>query len=325
MGRIRTVKPEFFTDEELSLLPEITHLFAAGLLCYADDEGYFNANPGLIKAAIYPLRESSVNVQVMLMQLSEMGYVQLGNTAEGKFYGKVVNFLTHQRVSHPSPSKIKGLPITWEGSANPPEDSVKAPEVLRPEGKGKELGTGKGIEGEAPRETLDHFEGMELQIANDLFQEFRIPSDAALTRIAGQALVFECDRLGSPEKSLDGMRAAMKQARARGDTINRFWFQDQRYAKEEANGHDGKAGSNGSSKPSATRERVVTNLEALHAATLKRGDGAAGGSGARDDPTQAERGSEYGDRTIPGGFRSAGPEVLPPERGGGAGSPAHKP
>jgi hypothetical protein len=39
MGRIRTIKPEFTQDEELSTLHCETHLFAAGLLCYADDFG----------------------------------------------------------------------------------------------------------------------------------------------------------------------------------------------------------------------------------------------------------------------------------------------
>jgi DNA replication protein DnaT len=143
MGRIRTIKPEFTTDEELSALPAETHLFAAGLLCYSDDAGYFNANPGLVKAAIFPLRESSVSVPDMLQQLEKIGYLQLGKTSDGKHWGHVVKFLIHQRVNHPTPSKIKDLDVIWEGSRKAPggftEDSGW-------EGKGKEQGTGKGME-----------------------------------------------------------------------------------------------------------------------------------------------------------------------------------
>jgi hypothetical protein len=140
MGRIRTVKPEFFQDEELSSLPEITHLLAGGLLCYSDDDGYFNANHGLVKAAIFPLRESSVSIHDMLMQLASIGFIRLGKAVDGKHYGQVVKFSQHQRVNRPTPSKIKTLAIQWIESVSPhgglTEDSLQ-------EGKGKE---GKGRE-----------------------------------------------------------------------------------------------------------------------------------------------------------------------------------
>jgi hypothetical protein len=41
MGRIRTIKPEFWRSEDLCSLPEATHMLAAALLNYADDEGFF--------------------------------------------------------------------------------------------------------------------------------------------------------------------------------------------------------------------------------------------------------------------------------------------
>ena len=135
MGRIRTIKPEFFTHEELSALPEITHLFAAGLLCYADDDGYFNANEGLIKANVFPLRESSVSIHDMLNQLVELGYVRLGCNGTARRYGRIVNFDIHQRVNRPTPSKIKGLEIEWENSVNP---HTQLSESSSEEGKGRE-------------------------------------------------------------------------------------------------------------------------------------------------------------------------------------------
>ncbi len=115
MGRIRTIKPDFWKDEDINTLPEPTQLLAIALLNYADDEGYFNANERLIKAECCPLREPSVKIHVSLTELSRMGYIRLGEL-EQKEYGHIANFDKHQRVSHKKDSEIKGLDITWEDS-----------------------------------------------------------------------------------------------------------------------------------------------------------------------------------------------------------------
>src|SRR5690554_706951 len=121
MARIRTIKPEFWEHEDLSELPEATHMLAAALLNFADDEGYFNANPKLVEAQCSPLREPSVSVQRSLNELSRIGYIRLGQGEDGKTYGHIVTFLDHQRVSRPTPSKIKGLRIVWEGEESTPQ------------------------------------------------------------------------------------------------------------------------------------------------------------------------------------------------------------
>jgi hypothetical protein len=137
MARIRTIKPEFWKHEILSNLPEATHMLAAALLNYADDEGYFNANPGLIKAECCPLREPSVSIHDSLTSLSKIGYLQFGIGPDGRRYGRVVSFDDHQRINRPTPSKIKELDITWEESYTT-HTQLTEPSLL--EGKGKEQG-----------------------------------------------------------------------------------------------------------------------------------------------------------------------------------------
>ena len=159
VSRIRTIKPEFWCHEGLSDLPEATHLLAAALLNYADDEGYFNANPKLVQATCSPLREPSVSIPESLRSLQTIGYIRLGRGHDGKQYGQIVKFSEHQRVSHPTPSKISKLSITWECSGNPPEPLWSSPEVLRPE---MEQGTGNREQG--------------------INQSRAIPSDAGLVR-----------------------------------------------------------------------------------------------------------------------------------------------
>lgn len=109
MARIRTVKPELWQSEELAVVSEPAMLLAIGLLNHADDEGYFKANPGLVKAAIFPLREPSVSVHGMFAELSEAGYLELFEGSDEKQYGIICNFTKHQKISRPSPSKIKSL------------------------------------------------------------------------------------------------------------------------------------------------------------------------------------------------------------------------
>lgn len=141
MARIRTIKPEFWKNEALSELPEATHMLAASLLNYADDAGYFNANPRLIQAECFPLRELSVSVQESLIHLSRVGYLKLGKGEDGRDYGLICSFSQHQVINRPTASKIAVLSIDWTPSLN--AHGVVC-EVSLPEGKGREQGTGNG-------------------------------------------------------------------------------------------------------------------------------------------------------------------------------------
>lgn len=236
MGRIRTIKPEFFIDEELSSLDAETHLLAAGLLCYADDYGYFNANPGLIKAAVFALREPSGNIPEMLRRLQEIGYIYSGKTPEGKQVGRIVKFAEHQRVSHPSPSKIKDLAVKWESLQNPPESFVNPPESFVPEGKGKE---GKVKEGEEktaplpidadPAENIP--EGLTaMQYAKGIFEHCRIPANGAykLQVKMADSIGFLADEEGCELHTAAGRM--MQRLQAAGKDLKLwFWLEDRKY------------------------------------------------------------------------------------------------
>jgi len=147
MARIRTIKPEFWKHEELSELPPETHLLAAALLNYADDEGYFNANPKLIIAECCPLRDLSMSIQGSIKKLQSIGYIRIGSNGDGRKYGHIISFLVHQFINRPKPSKIKELKIVWEDAVTD-HGGIHDDTLL--EGKGKER---KGRE----RNYIDHF------------------------------------------------------------------------------------------------------------------------------------------------------------------------
>jgi len=152
MARIRTVKPDFWKHEELSELAPEVHMLAAALLNYADDEGYFRANPKLVKAECCPLREDSVSVHEALKQLANIGYVRLFTGSDQKEYGKVVNFAEHQRINRPTPSKIKELDALSEDSVS---DHGAVTDDSPPEGKGKEQGRERNNGGAVAPEDWD--------------------------------------------------------------------------------------------------------------------------------------------------------------------------
>lgn len=145
MPRIRTVKPEFWAHEELSEFPPETHMLAAALLNYADDEGYFNANPKLVKAVCCPLRDDSMSIQGSIKQLAQIGYIDLATGVDGKRYGLVRKFKDHQVISRPKESKIKDLIKEWDSSMNNHgsiNDESSEERKGKEQGKEVEQGTG---------------------------------------------------------------------------------------------------------------------------------------------------------------------------------------
>lgn len=139
MARIRTVKPEFWQDEDLAECSEAARLLAIGLLNHADDEGYFKANPKLIRSVVFPLTEPSVSIQDCLKQLENIKYLELFEGSDGKLYGVIINFSKHQKVNRPTPSKFKGLRVLTENSVSDHEQLTPGKEQGKEQGREHEL------------------------------------------------------------------------------------------------------------------------------------------------------------------------------------------
>lgn len=164
MARIRTLKPEFWHDEDMALLSAETRLLAIGLLNLADDEGYFKAHPSLIRGAIFPFTEGSLNIHGMLTELSSVCYVRLFEGSDGKQYGQVTNFTKHQKVNRPTPSKIKEKDRLTDDSLNAHGALIDGKER-----KGKELRADEsafGFVGETIRLNTKDFESCLAQYKN---------------------------------------------------------------------------------------------------------------------------------------------------------------
>lgn len=129
--RIRTIKPDFWTHPIMAKMSDPTKLLAIGLLNLADDDGYFYADPKMVRNALRPLDDDSRITTVSLRELSEIGYIELVEHPTHGQIGKVVSFRDHQVINKPKASIIKQL---HDYGIN----TVSIPDEERLEGKGKE-------------------------------------------------------------------------------------------------------------------------------------------------------------------------------------------
>lgn len=136
MARIRSIKPDFWTDEKIVELDFADRLLFIGLWNFCDDHGYFNYRPKRIKMQVFP--GDDYDVVKGLRTLFDSSLIALYGTFEG-VVGHVRGWDKHQRVSNPTkerfqPSDLHEYTNYDEAVQSPREDS----RVL---GKGRE---GKG-------------------------------------------------------------------------------------------------------------------------------------------------------------------------------------
>lgn len=145
MSRIRSIKPEFFLDDEIATMEPLARLLFIGLWLMADREGRLENRPKRVKAEVLPYDDC--NIELMLTKLATGGFVNFYEVG-GERYIEIPNFLKHQRPNiKESPSVI---PQNVTGD-NLEKHGCKSGKALM-EGKGRE---GRGVK------TLAYGEGFE--------------------------------------------------------------------------------------------------------------------------------------------------------------------
>lgn len=121
MTKIRTIKPEFWTDEELVTCSMATRLFFIGLWNFADDDGIFEWKPLSLKMKIFPADD--VNCEICLRDLMKCRRIARF-THNGKEYGKILSFAKHQRIDrrfHRSTiSDLTGVELHYDENTSSP-------------------------------------------------------------------------------------------------------------------------------------------------------------------------------------------------------------
>jgi hypothetical protein len=110
MARIRTLKPEFWSDEKLSECSLSARLLFIGLISFADDEGRLECSPARLRMQIFPC--GSVKPQQLtewLVALTERSLIRR-YVVDKREYIDIPNFKKHQKINRPTPSKLPAAP-----------------------------------------------------------------------------------------------------------------------------------------------------------------------------------------------------------------------
>jgi hypothetical protein len=131
MSRIRSVKPEFWSSEQVMECSPVVRLLFIGLWNFCDDAGRHPFAPKQIKALVFPGDDlTAEDVSRMLDELSTNGLV-LRYSVDGKDYLQVTGW-QHQKIDRPQPAKYPGIPADHSSNAR------DGGEGIGEEGKGKE-------------------------------------------------------------------------------------------------------------------------------------------------------------------------------------------
>lgn len=146
MARIRTIKPEFFTSEDIVSLSPMARLLYIATWCEADKEGRLVWKPLTFKLRYFPADDC--NIQALCDEIVTSGLVQL----YGNGYAVVPTFKAHQHINpresvsqlpEPDPSTTRGARVGTRQARDSDAQGGR-------EGKGKEGDTRVASRDEPP-------------------------------------------------------------------------------------------------------------------------------------------------------------------------------
>ena len=134
MPRIRTIKPDFWSDEKIVELTPLARLLFIGLWNFSDDFGNSEASRAQVKMRIFPA--DTIDVEPLIEELKTFELIS-EYAVDRKNYFNIRNFTKHQFINRPSKTKAYPPP--------PAKPSMSPQEKFL--GKGSGSGSGSGKEG----------------------------------------------------------------------------------------------------------------------------------------------------------------------------------
>lgn len=113
MARLRTVKPEFWTDERVGDVSVTARLLFIATWNFADDHGGLDRSAKQLKAQAFPY--DNIDCEPLIQELLQVGLL-IEYEVGGKKYLHINGFRKHQKVEKPAKPRV---PL-YDGSPNPP-------------------------------------------------------------------------------------------------------------------------------------------------------------------------------------------------------------
>lgn len=165
MARYRTIKPEFWTSEQVMECSPITRLMFIGMWNFADDTGRLPLSPKTIKAQIFPGDDITVEIiRGMIDELSSNGLVNVYRI-EDKEYLQVTGW-HHQKIDKPQKPKYPAPLAENENGA------TNVRRMVAPERKKEEKGK-KEEDADASRSAPELSNELPLSDEADYFRRFK--------------------------------------------------------------------------------------------------------------------------------------------------------
>ncbi|AOJ10357.1 hypothetical protein [Burkholderia mayonis] len=139
MARIRTIKPDFWTDEKIVELSFEARLFFIGSWNFADDNGNLQRSAKKLKMQIFPA--DAIDCEPIIQSLLTHGLLS-EYEVNGEKYLHIKGFSDHQVINRPSKT---GLPTPESGSTPTPLTESSLTEGKGREGKGKDKTVGTTV------------------------------------------------------------------------------------------------------------------------------------------------------------------------------------
>jgi hypothetical protein len=139
MARIRTIKPEFPHSESMGRVSRDARLTFIELWTLADDAGRLRGNSRMLASLLFPYDDDAKKLMGgWLTELERENCIQR-YCVEGTSYIQICNWLSHQKIDKPSPSKLPPFDESSRILANPREGSSGDQD--------QDQGSRKGMEG----------------------------------------------------------------------------------------------------------------------------------------------------------------------------------
>ena len=114
MARARNIKPQFFTNDELSELPPLARLLFIGLWTIADFKGCFEYKPKRLKVQLLPYDDC--DIEQLVSALDKSRFISI-YSVQGQTFGKVLNFNKHQNPHKNEKEKGSDIPDIYQNDA----------------------------------------------------------------------------------------------------------------------------------------------------------------------------------------------------------------
>jgi len=259
MARIRSVKPEYWTSEQVMNMSRDARLLFIGLWNFCDDNGIHPASALSLKAEVLPGDTLTADqVMVFIDEMIEQGLVE-EYEAHGRSFWRVTGWRRHQRIDQPTFRHPTG---DTQGDAGDTSDTRDA--------KGDRVTS----------VTYKRLGGKQRQIVLRKLRE----RDGDACHLCGNtsnlsilSLAPNGDENASDIKSLRLICSTCKRARKRSDAknIDSDAQGDAQILCSDSTTESSRVESNGEER------KEQTNFSSLQASTIARGD-----TGDRDHPSQ---------------------------------------